>query len=173
MREPAMKKLVSFVLLPALSIVSVFAADPGVKRYTEHLQTSRDFTIKVAQQMPESDYGYKLTDQQMSFAEQLVHLAEINADFCAEISGEKSPVGKPGSMNKAEVIHLVGESYDYCIKVVSGASTEQLNNPYSARGGTMSGWELLMLVLDHSTHHRAQCEMYLRSKGITPTSYEF
>jgi uncharacterized damage-inducible protein DinB len=168
-----MKKLASFVLFAALSVVSVYAADPGVKRYAEHLKTSRDFTIKVAQQMPESDYGYKLTDQQMSFAQQLVHISGANASFCAALSGEKSPIGKPGSMNKADVIDFVGKSYDYCIKVVSGASREQMDKSYKAEDGTMSGWELVMLALDHSTHHRAQCEMYLRSKGITPTSYEF
>jgi uncharacterized damage-inducible protein DinB len=173
MREGAMYKLASFVLFSALSVGFLSAADGGVKRYSEHLKTSRDFTMKVAQQMPESDYGFKLTDQQMSFAQQLVHIADINASFCAEISGEKSPLGKPRSMNKAEVIDFVRESYDYCTKVVSGVSTEQLDKSYKARGGTMSGWELLMLVLDHSTHHRAQCEMYLRSKGITPTEYEF
>jgi uncharacterized damage-inducible protein DinB len=168
-----MNKLGSFVLFAALSVVSVYAADGGIKRYAEHLKTSRDFTIKVAQQMPESDYGYKLTDQQMSFAQQLVHISGANASFCAALSGEKSPVGKPGSMKKADVIEFVGKSYDYCIKVVSDASTEQMDKSYKAEDGTMSGWELVMLALDHSTHHRAQCEMYLRSKGITPTAYEF
>jgi uncharacterized damage-inducible protein DinB len=168
-----MKKLASFVLFAVVAVATASAADSGVSRYVEHLKTSRDFTLKVAQQMPDADYGYKLTDQQMSFAQQLVHLSGANASFCAALSGEKSPVDKPGSMKKAEVIDFIGKSYDYCIKVVSGASTEQMNKSFKAEDGTMSGWELVMLALDHSTHHRAQCEMYLRSKGITPTSYEF
>jgi uncharacterized damage-inducible protein DinB len=37
----------------------------------------------------------------------------------------------------------------------------------------MTGLELLMFVLDHSTHHRASAEMYLRAKGIAPAEYEF
>jgi hypothetical protein len=40
----------------------------------KHLKTSRDFTLKVADQMPEADYGFKLTPPQMSFGEQMVHL---------------------------------------------------------------------------------------------------
>jgi len=37
----------------------------------------------------------------------------------------------------------------------------------------MTGLELLMFLLDHTTHHRASAEMYLRAKGITPTEYQF
>ena len=44
---------------------------------------------------------------------------------------------------------------------------------YSAEGTQMSGLELVMLAFDHTTHHRAQTEMYLRAKGITPTEYTF
>ena len=32
----------------------------------------------------------------------------------------------------------------------------------------MTGLELLMMMFDHTTHHRASSEMYLRAKGITP-----
>jgi uncharacterized damage-inducible protein DinB len=27
--------------------------------------------------------------------------------------------------------------------------------------------------MDHTTHHRASAEMYLRAKGIKPTEYQF
>jgi len=37
----------------------------------------------------------------------------------------------------------------------------------------MTGLEVLMFALDHTTHHRASAEMYLRAKGIKPTDYEF
>jgi hypothetical protein len=30
-----------------------------------------------------------------------------------------------------------------------------------------------MATLDHTTHHRASAEMYIRAKGITPVEYEF
>jgi uncharacterized damage-inducible protein DinB len=32
---------------------------------------------------------------------------------------------------------------------------------------------MLLELLDHTTHHRASAEMYLRAKGITPTEYQF
>jgi hypothetical protein len=42
----------------------------------KHLKTSRDFTLKVAEQMPESTYDFKLTPPQMSFAQQMIHLSQ-------------------------------------------------------------------------------------------------
>ena len=52
-------------------------------------------------------------------------------------------------------------------------SPAQLNKSYDVEDGHMMGWDVVMLSLDHSTHHRLECEMYLRVKGITPTQYKF
>lgn len=138
----------------------------------KHLTTSRDFTLKVADQMPDADYGFKLTPPQMSFAEQMVHLADDQRGLLAPFSTEKPKPTKPASMSKKDVIAHVRQQYDLSIALVSKLTPEQINRTYSG-GGSMTGLELLMFVLDHSTHHRASAEMYLRAKGITPAEYEF
>ena len=139
----------------------------------KHLNTSRDFTLKVADQMPEADYGFKLTPPQMSFAEQMAHLAEDQANLLAPFSGQKPQPGKPASMSKKDVMAYVRQSYDQTIATVSKLTPAEISRTYSAFGGSMTGLELLMFVLDHSTHHRASAEMYLRAKGITPAEYQF
>ena len=138
----------------------------------KHLTTSRDFTLKVADQMPEADYGFKLTPPQMSFAEQMAHLADDQAGLLAPLTGEKPKPSKPASMSKKDVMAFVRQSYDRSIAIVSKLTPAQISQRYEA-GGTMTGLELLMFVLDHSTHHRASAEMYLRAKGITPAEYQF
>jgi|SRR5688572_7215605 len=138
----------------------------------KHLTTSRDFTLKVADQMPEADYGFKLTPPQMSFAEQMVHLADDQAGLLSPLTGEKPAPSKPASMSKKDVMAYVRQSYDKSIAVVSKLTPTQISQSYQA-GGSMTGLEFLMFVLDHSTHHRAQAEMYLRAKGITPAEYQF
>ena len=139
----------------------------------KHLQTSRDFTLKVADQMPESAYGFKLTPPQMSFAEQLVHLSQALDEYIAPFSGEKPNPAKPASMGKKDVMAFVRTSFDKTIDKVSKLTPAQFSKTYSSPEGTMSGLELLMGMLDHTTHHRASAEMYLRAKGITPTEYQF
>src|SRR5436190_23481994 len=92
----------------------------------KHLTTSRDFTLKVAEQMPEADYGFKLTPPQMSFAEQITHLAEEHAQFLAAFSSEKPKAAKPASMNKKDVIAYVRQSFDSSIDKVSKLTPEQI-----------------------------------------------
>src|SRR3954447_22866934 len=41
----------------------------------KHLKTSQEFTVKVAEAMPEADYDFKLTPDQMTFGGQITHLA--------------------------------------------------------------------------------------------------
>jgi uncharacterized damage-inducible protein DinB len=138
----------------------------------KHLTTSRDFTLKVADQMPEAEYGFKLTPPQMSFAEQMAHLASDQVALLAPFTGAKPVPSKPASMSKKDVIAYVRQTYDQSIAFVSKLTPAQIDRSYNL-GAPMTGLELLMFVLDHSTHHRAQAEMYLRAKGITPVEYEF
>jgi uncharacterized damage-inducible protein DinB len=135
----------------------------------KHLTVSRDFTLKVAEQMPEADYGFKLTPPQMSFAAQMVHLADDQAVILEPLLGKPAAASKPASMNKKDVIAHVRQAFDRTIAGVSALTPAQINNS----SGTMTGLERLIFVLDHTTHHRASAEMYLRAKGITPVEYEF
>jgi uncharacterized damage-inducible protein DinB len=139
----------------------------------KHLTISRDFTLKVADQMPEADYGFKLTPPQMSFAEQMAHLAEDQANILGPLASERAKPSKPASMSKKDVITYVRQSFDRTIAMVSALTPAQIAKSYPGFGGPMTGTELLMFVLDHTTHHRASAEMYLRAKGITPAEYQF
>jgi uncharacterized damage-inducible protein DinB len=139
----------------------------------KHLRTSRDFTLKVADQMPEADYGFKLTPPQMSFGEQMAHIAQDQGEFLAPFSNDRPNPGKPASMNKKDVMAYVRQVFDSSIDKVSKLTPAQIEKTYNMGGGSMSGLELLMFLLDHTTHHRASAEMYLRAKGITPAEYQF
>ena len=153
--------------LPALAQIDIKAA------VLKHLKTSRDFTLKVANQMPEADYGFKLTPPQMSFAEQITHLAQEQAEFLSAFSSDKPNPGKPASMAKKDVLAYVRQAFDHSIDQVSKLTPEQISKTYKSEEGSMTGLELLMFMMDHTTHHRASAEMYLRAKGITPAEYQF
>ena len=166
-------------LIPTLACACLLLAGQPARAQADlkaivvkHLTTSRDFTLKVAEQMPEADYGFKLTPPQMSFGEQMAHLASDQAGLLAPFTTGKPAPSKPASPSKKDVIAYVRQSYDQSIALVSKLTPAQIEKSYSL-GAPMTGVELLMFVLDHSTHHRAQAEMYLRVKGITPAEYEF
>jgi uncharacterized damage-inducible protein DinB len=165
-------RCVAFALVAAFS-TSAFAQSDVQAMVLKHLKTSREFTLKVADQMPESAYVFKLTPPQMSFAEQMVHLSQAFDEYLSPFLGKKANPGKPASMSKKDVIVFVRKSFNSSIETVSKLSPAQLTKSYNSDEGTMSGLELVMAMLDHTTHHRASAEMYLRAKGITPVEYQF
>jgi len=172
-------RLIPNRLAPALCILAIaatsaFAQPPADAKATvlKHLKTSRDFTLKVANQMPEATYDFKLTPPQMSFAEQMAHLAG-SLDFFLSSFGEKPKNAKPASMKKADVIAFMTKSFDDAIDRVSKLSPDTFSKTYKGEEGQMTGLEICMMMLDHTTHHRASAEMYLRAKGITPAEYTF
>ena len=170
------RKLAQLALLPmALAVATLPVAAQSTFQATvvKHLTTSRDFTLKVADAMPAADYGFKLTPPQMSFAGQMVHLSQGLTYFLSAFSGENPNPGKPKSESKEDVMAFVHQSFDDAIAAVGKLTPEQLEKTYKSEDGTATGTDLLLGMLDHTTHHRASAEMYLRAKGITPPEYQF
>jgi uncharacterized damage-inducible protein DinB len=170
---PKPRSICALLALACAAAAPIMAQSDIKTTVLKHLKTSREFTLKVAEQMPDASYGFKLTPPQMSFAQQLVHLSQSLSVFTAPLVGEKPDFTKPPSLDKKDVIAFIGKSFDGAIERVSKLTPAQLSKTYQSEDGSMTGTELLLAMLDHTTHHRASAEMYLRAKGITPTEYEF
>lgn len=139
----------------------------------KHLKTSEDFTLKVAEAMPESDYEFKLTPDQMTFGGQITHLTQAVLHYLAPLSSEKSAASKPASAKKADVIAFVRTSFEAAEADVSKLTMDDMSKTYKMGKNSMSGMELILGMFVHTAHHRSAAEMYLRAKGVTPPSYEF
>ena len=162
-----MHKLSLFLALAAAAALPLHSQDVCKAALVKQLKNSRNFTLKVAEAMPDADYSFKLTPPQMSFAQQMVHLSQALTYFLSPFKGEKPQPPKPASMNKSDVIAFVTAQFDQAIETVSALNTDQLSKNYKE----MSGYGLLIALLEHNAHHRASAEMYLRAKGITPPEY--
>jgi uncharacterized damage-inducible protein DinB len=169
------RRLAVWVLLPILAALAIPALGQTTfqAEVVKHLTTSRDFTLKVADAMPPADYGFKLTPPQMSFGGQMTHLSQGLTYFLSTFSGQKPNPGKPKSESKQDVMAFIRQSFDESIATVGKLTPEQLAKTYKSEEGAESGTGLLLGMLDHTTHHRASAEMYLRAKGITPPEYQF
>ncbi|HEX4167631.1 MAG TPA: DinB family protein [Bryobacteraceae bacterium] len=167
------KNIAALSVLAAVAILPALAQQVDVKAaILKRLKTSEDFTLKVADAMPASDYSYKLTPEQMSFGRQMTHLAQSFTYFLSAFSGTKPNPTKPASDSKADVVAFVKSSYEKAIDQVSQLSNEQLAKTYGSGEESRTGLDVLLSMLAHADHHRASAEMYLRAKGITPPKYE-
>jgi DinB family len=99
--------------------------------------------------------------------------ADDQAGLLAPLSGAKPKPSKPASVNKKDVIAFVRQSFDPSIAIRFDADTGTDRTDLPGLRGSMTGLEVLMLVLDHTTHHRASAEMYLRARGNTPAEFQF
>jgi uncharacterized damage-inducible protein DinB len=139
----------------------------------QHWKTSHHYLVALAEQMPAENYAFKPNPAEMSFGEQLAHIAQANAFFFSKVSGKKDPIAKPANYDKATVLKMLNASYEFCIGALEGLGPEQLHGTVDTGEGKMSGMEVLMLAADHTAHHRGQCIVYLRLKNIKPAEYQF
>lgn len=140
-------------------------------------QNSRKFTIEVAEAMPAEKHGYKATDVEMSFGTLMNHIGTSQAFRFQQISGAKLP---PGVMSqpktKAEIVANLTASFDFVLSVLPKLSAEQLAKSYKVdwrEKPEATGREIMLNMFQHTAHHRAQAEVYLRLNGVTPPFYLF
>ena len=139
----------------------------------DHWKTSKKYVLALAEQMPAADYGFKPNPAEMSFGEQMAHIAGSNSYFFATLSGQKDPLGKPVNFEKATVIKMLNDSYDFVISAMGTIKHDTMMKTFDGEGGKMTGMEMMLLAVDHTAHHRGQCIVYLRAKNIKPTDYQF
>jgi len=156
------------VTLPALA-----QENPVQAKLIEHWKTSKKYVLALAEQMPAGDYAFKPNPAEMGFGEQMAHIADSNSYFFSKLSGKANPIAKPANFEKATVLKMLNDSYDFVIASLGSLTPEQMHGTIDTGEGKMTGFELLLLATDHTAHHRGQCIVYLRAKNIKPVDYEF
>jgi uncharacterized damage-inducible protein DinB len=163
-----------------LLLCAPLLAQPGSSLLTradfiENWKTSRDFTIAVAEAMPEKFYAFKPNPAEMNFASLMVHIAGSNRFRFAQISEDKSPAPPaPNKVNKETIIAALRESFDYCIQKLSTISEEQLKKQFEVGWfdrPNATGSQILLGMYVHTAHHRAQAEVYMRANDVKPPDY--
>jgi uncharacterized damage-inducible protein DinB len=152
-----------------------------MSEFVQDWQISKQFTIDVANAMPADLYDFKPNPAEMTFGEQMVHIAASNVYRFNEITGIKMPFPvdskTPLPADKQSVLTMLDQSFDYVIAALPQITPEQLKHTWhipSWKGRTdPDGRAMIMNMFVHTAHHRAQCEVYLRAKGITPPTYTF
>ena len=125
------------------------------------LNNSRQYSLAVAQAMPEKEYSYKPAEELMNFGELVNHIAYgiewWDANYIRGVKTEWAP--PVNGHSKDEVIANLEKAYGKMEKSITGAGLNEnaVNGFYSA--------------LDHITHHRGQATTYLRCRGINPPEY--
>jgi len=156
----------------------------GPKELVDSMRTVRKNTIVIAEDIPESQYGYRPTPDSRSVAETLVHIAMLGPadrflheedrrpsledfDFGELISRSREEERRPRS--KREVIDFLRAEGERAAQFVEGLPETQLSERVRQRGGaTQSRFQMLLGTKEHEMHHRGQLMVIERLIGIVP-----
>lgn len=144
------------------------------EQYEGVWQRHLEYSNAVAEVMPEEHYGYKPTDEAMSFQAQFLHIADNISSLTFLITGVRKDFFRKEDANnltKREVIDVLNKANVYVLDLIQYASEDLLKEKIRFRGVDMTKENIFYLIRDHQAHHRAQCLVYLRLKEATAPGY--
>ena len=163
-----------------LSMVS-FAQDPFISDYLVRWENSKKYLLLVAESMPGQDYGFKPSKTEMSFGEQLAHIAWAMDWHAQNLIGNRKEADFPAAIrkemfsadhkSKAELIAIVSRVFDEASTVIRSFDATKLSEIVQYGNLPRSKQQVFLILSDHVTHHRGQLMVYMRLKGIVPPQY--
>lgn len=147
-----------------------------IESFEKRWSAAKDLAVAVAEAMPAESYDFKLAPEEMSFGEQILHIAQANYGKCAVIAEVKSPYAAPAEgakIEKAAAVRDLAASFDYCTKTLDDFDAAKLFEMRAWGPGHFSPMDMMLGLMVHMAHHRGQAEVYLRAKGITPPKYKW
>jgi uncharacterized damage-inducible protein DinB len=156
----------------------------GIRQLTDSVRAVRANTVLMADDIPESQYGFRATPGGRSVAETLVHIAWLATsdrilheeerlqavegfDFPALL--RKSEVEEKRPRSKADILELLRTEGERQARWL-----EQLPETFLAErvklpgGGSVSRFEMFVATKEHELQHRAQLTVIDRLIGVVP-----
>lgn len=134
--------------------------------------SQKDLILKAANAMPAEHFDAKPTPAQQSFAERLVHIAQVNTGLFRALGGKAvAPMINVQARQKADVIMALQQSFDYGETLIKEFNDQQLLERVMAprfMGPMASRVRIIYFSMVHSEDIYGQMVVYLRLNGVTP-----
>ena len=150
-------------------------------------RTVRNNTIKIAEEIPEDQYGFRPAPDSRTVAETLAHIAVmprvpkqihfdqhlsslVGFDFFSLMGALLAEGAKPRT--KAEILGLLRSEGEEFAGLLEGCSDafldEMVEYPQGMMPPTKSRFEMLLGAKEHEMHHRGQLMVTQRILGLKP-----
>ena len=169
--------MAKFALIILAFISTIY---PGVSQesfmemYLEKWSNSKDLMLEYAELMPEEQYDFKPTEEEMSFKRLVIHIMQnmlwISTDYL-DASPFKNDIRK-ADPSKEELIAILQNGFSHVEKTLKAVKPHRLREKVDFFAGEKNILQMLELLDDHMTHHRGQLSVYLRLNGIKPPQYK-
>lgn len=149
------------------------AQDPFLTDAVAKWENMMAYTLELAEAMPSEHYDFRPTEEQMTFQEQVLHMADNVAWLTGSyLFGEKVSVeGTMENASKEEVIATARKAMEAAHAALQNLDASTLDDEVQFFAGPMSRRRIVFLLNDHLAHHRGQIIVYARMQGIKPPPY--
>jgi len=166
-----MRRVLCTLLL--LSTTAVLAQDknPVTSVVREILPRQQKNLVAAVEEMPANKFGYKPTEQQMTFGQLVLHIIGSNNHLCSTI-GDAPEVKTPPlkeSDGKDKLVAALKASFEFCSTTLSKVDDSKLGDEVELFGGRKGSraFALILLANDWADHY-SSAAMYLRLNGMLP-----
>lgn len=136
-------------------------------------QAVRDYFVRAAEEMPDSDYSFRPTSAVRTFAQQVAHVADDQYNLCAPAKGETRKAAyraiESSLSTKAALVPALEAAFAYCDgayeTLSDSAGTEVVGSGQRRTRFGMLNWNLW-----HTWEHYGNVVVYLRLEGLVPPS---
>ena len=128
---------------------------------------------KMAEKMPEENYGFKPTPDIRTFGQLVAHVADAQTRTCSAVKGEQKQANAGSKTAKADLVAALKESFADCDaafdSLTDATATEMVRGPRGQR----SKLGALVGNTTHDNEEYGYMSVYLRLKGVVPPPEPF
>ena len=159
----------------------------GAKEIADSFRTVRKNTLKIAEEIPEDQYGFRPAPGTRTAAQTLVHISNIpRFQFAIHRDAKRTTLAgfdfpsfiapiladEQKTFTKAEIIQRLRDGGDEFAKWVEGLSDgflgEVVTMPPGGQPPSRTRFDMIISVKEHEMHHRGQLMLLERMLGIVP-----
>jgi len=128
--------------------------------------------VSLAQAMPQEKYTWRPEEGVRSVSEVYLHMAAANFGLtsltgAAPYPGFKFQGFEKSTTDKAKIVDLLNQSFDYAEKSIANLSDADLVKPLKFQGFNSVG-DIVFHIVAHAHEHLGQSIAYARMNGIVP-----
>ena len=168
-------KIGILLLIPTMLGTLAYAqADPLSAAIRADYTRVKNNVIRSAEEMPESDYGFRPTPEVRTFGQQIAHVADDQYNYCYAAKGEVRKEAYSQLENtlttKTELVATLKQAFAYCDAVYDSLTDASAAQMMASPKRKQSKFGLLINNTSHTSLHYGNIIVYLRLKGLIPPS---
>jgi uncharacterized damage-inducible protein DinB len=166
-----MKQTICLLLLFVATAVLAQDKNPVTSVVKEIMPRQQRNLVAAVEEMTADKFGYKPTEQQMTFGHLVLHIIESNNYLCSKIGDLPEVKAAPlkESDGKEKLVAALKASFEFCTTALNKVDDSKLADEVELFGGRKGSRAFALIALSNDwADHYSSAAIYLRLNGLLP-----